>query len=124
MAKQTKRPLRRLSEEQRPYVGKDIAPPAERVQTAKLVKTGRSQAVRLPKEFRFEGDEVYVKRQGDSVLLTPKSPRKKGSWKDLLDALDSFDPKFRFERNQPPLQVRKSIEDLFAPRRPKSKRRK
>lgn len=42
--------------------------------TAKLFMHGRSQAVRLPKEFRFEGSEVRVSRQGDKVILEPLAP--------------------------------------------------
>lgn len=42
------------------------------MQTAKLFMNGKSQAVRLPKEFRFEGEEVFIKKQGNSVVLTPK----------------------------------------------------
>ncbi len=41
------------------------------MKTAKLFMNGRSQAVRLPKEFRFEGDEVYIKKIGASVVLIP-----------------------------------------------------
>ena len=41
------------------------------METAKLFWTGRSQAVRLPKEVRFEGDEVRIRRQGDVVILEP-----------------------------------------------------
>lgn len=44
---------------------------AERHQTAKLFMHGRSQAVRLPKEFRFEGNEVRVSRIGGKVILEP-----------------------------------------------------
>ncbi len=40
--------------------------------TAKLFKNGRSQAVRLPAEFRFPGHEVFIERQGDAVVLRPK----------------------------------------------------
>jgi antitoxin VapB len=40
--------------------------------TAKLFKSGGSQAVRLPKEFRFKGTEVVIEKHGDSVMLTPK----------------------------------------------------
>ena len=43
-----------------------------RQKTAKLFMNGRSQAVRLPKEFRFEGDEVIVYKEGNSVILSPK----------------------------------------------------
>jgi len=39
--------------------------------TAKLFRNGRSQAVRLPRDFRFEGDEVRIRRVGDGVLLEP-----------------------------------------------------
>jgi antitoxin VapB len=42
------------------------------VQTAKIFKYGNSQAVRLPKEFRFEGTEVHIKRTPSRVLLIPK----------------------------------------------------
>ena len=94
-----------------------MAPP---MQTAKLFKNGRSQAVRLPKEFRFEGEEVYVRREGKSVVLTPKEPAK-GEWQDFFDALDSFDPTFRFVRDQPRQQKRPSIEGGFRLRRRKSR---
>ena len=40
--------------------------------TAKLFRNGRSQAVRLPREFRFEGDEVLIRQVGNGVLLEPK----------------------------------------------------
>ncbi len=51
--------------------------------TAKLFRNGRSQAVRLPKEFRFEGEEVSVRRQGDAVILEPMKRRSwpKGYWR-------------------------------------------
>ncbi len=56
--------------------------------TAKLFQHGRSQAVRLPKEFRFGGTEVYVRRQGDDVVL---STRPRASIRSLIDALGDFD---------------------------------
>lgn len=43
---------------------------------AKLFWNGRSQAVRLPKEFRFEGDEVEIRREGNAVILEPVQRRK------------------------------------------------
>lgn len=70
--------------------------------TAKLFKTGRSQAVRLPKEYRFEGDEVLIKRVGGGVLLLPKD----NSWTNLLAAVHEFDDDFQFERDQGPAQER------------------
>ena len=109
MTKPAKRSRRGLSEEQRPY---------RPLQTAKLFRNGRSQAVRLPKDFRFEGDEVYVRREGKSVVLTPKAKPKEDPWKELFDAVKMFDPRFPLERNQPKdQQVRKSLDELFPPRR-------
>ena len=65
---------------------------------AKIFQHGRSQAVRLPKEFRFAGTEVFVRRQGDDVVL---SSRPRASMQSLFDALDEFEPGFRLEREQP-----------------------
>ena len=61
--------------------------------TAKLFTHGRSQAVRLPKEFRFEGKEVRVSRQGDKVILEPmeKKPFDPVAWRARLDALGARD---------------------------------
>ena len=74
------------------------ATPTEPLARAKLFMHGRSQAVRLPKEFRFEGTEVFVRRMGDEVVL---SSRAKPPMQNLLDALDAFEPGFAMERNQP-----------------------
>lgn len=65
---------------------------------AKVFMHGRSQAVRLPKEFRFEGTEVYVRRVGDEVIL---SSTPKASIRSLIDALDQFEPGFQLRREQP-----------------------
>lgn len=65
---------------------------------AKLFLHGRSQAVRLPKEFRFEGTEVYVRRVGADVVL---SSRPKAAMQNLLDALAEFEPGFVLEHAQP-----------------------
>lgn len=114
MTGKPRRSRRGLSEERQPY-----AP-----QTAKLFWNGRSQAVRLPKDCRFEGDEVYVRRDGKSVVLTPKETPREEQWKDFFDALDMFDPTFKFERHQPQAQPpRKSIEAWASPRRRRSKKR-
>jgi antitoxin VapB len=48
--------------------------------TAKVFKTGRSQAVRIPKPYRFSCDEVLIERDGERLILTPR-PR---SWKDYF----------------------------------------
>ncbi len=54
---------------------------------AKLFWNGRSQAVRLPLEFRFEGNEVLVSREGDRVILEPVSRRRwpRGHWKRVTE---------------------------------------
>lgn len=67
------------------------------MKTAKLFVNGRSQAVRLPKEFRFEGDEVYVKRVGNAVVLLPRLD----SWRGLYESLERFSDDFMEERDQP-----------------------
>lgn len=56
------------------------------METAKVFETGRSQAVRLPKKFRFNVDEVVVQQLGDAVLLVPKE----SLWQTFLDGLNGF----------------------------------
>jgi antitoxin VapB len=69
---------------------------------AKLFWNGRSQAVRLPKEFRFEGDRVRVTRMGAGVLLEPVPDEKKESLKELFARMDAMggDPLFPEGRKQ------------------------
>jgi antitoxin VapB len=77
------------------------------MKTAKLFQNGKSQAVRLPKEFRFESDRVYIKRVGNTVVLLPYE----NFWDTLLNSLSLFSADFMNERNQPPAQNR---EDGFS----------
>ena len=63
--------------------------------TAKIFMNGRSQAVRLPKEYRFDTNEVYISRQGDKVIISAKEP----SWDDFFDAESSFDDTFLTDRD-------------------------
>ena len=72
---------------------------------AKLFRNGQSQAVRLPKEFRFEGDFVYVKKSGNAVVLLPA----KGIWEPLVGSLEKFSDDFMTERKQPPSQEREGL---------------
>lgn len=58
--------------------------------TAKLFENGRSQAVRLPKECRFSGEEVAVNKIGDIVILMPKEDK----WSGFLNSLDFFSEDF------------------------------
>ena len=67
------------------------------MKTAKLFKNGQSQAVRLPKEFRIAGSEVYIKKQGVAIVLLPKEK----SWEPLFNSLNHFAKDFKIERNQP-----------------------
>lgn len=66
------------------------------MQTAKLFKNGQSQAVRLPKNFRFEGELVFIKKIGNAVVLLPS----KNSWQPLLESLEEFSDDFMEERKQ------------------------
>ena len=77
------------------------------MKTAKLFQNGQSQAVRLPKEFRFEGASVFIQKMGDAVVLLPyQTP-----WQSLFDSLALFSDDFMQERHQPPPQTRESLFD-------------
>jgi antitoxin VapB len=73
--------------------------------TARLFRSGRSQAVRLPKDYRFQGSEVAVKHFGNGVLLLPIND----PWGTLEAGLARFEPGFVIERQQPEEQQRESI---------------
>lgn len=60
---------------------------------AKLFHSGQSQAVRLPKEFQFEGDYVFVKKAGNAIMLISM----KTSWSPLMQSLDKFSDDFMSE---------------------------
>ena len=70
--------------------------------TAKLFTNGRSQAVRLPKECRFSGKDVYVRKLKGMVILVPKD----AAWQPLIDSLGHFSSDFLEERQQPSQQGR------------------
>ena len=74
------------------------------METAKLFMNGRSQAVRLPKAYRFEGTQVFVKKVGSAILLIPYSE----PWQTLFDSLDMFSDDFMETRDQPGQQVREA----------------
>jgi antitoxin VapB len=75
------------------------------MKTAKLFQNGQSQAVRLPKEFRFKDDRVYIKKVGDAVILIPYQ----NPWQSLFDSLDQFSDDFIESREQPAPQNRENI---------------
>jgi antitoxin VapB len=73
---------------------------------AKLFKHGRSQAVRLPKEFRLPGTEVRVRKVGNGVLLEPIL-----SLKEMFEALDRIGGEFPDEPEEPPMPPQKAFFD-------------
>jgi antitoxin VapB len=84
------------------------------VNTAKLFWTGRSQAVRLPKEFRFEGEEVRIRRQGNAVVLEPITEDNAKDWAWLDEVVGKLGGDFMPEgRDQPEMQQRPELGKLF-----------
>jgi antitoxin VapB len=73
--------------------------------TAKLFKNGSSQAVRLPREYNFEGTEVYVQKIGRSVVLVPKD----NPWEMLINSVNDFSADYLTERIQPTAQKRDNL---------------
>jgi antitoxin VapB len=97
--------------------------------TARVFKSGNSQAVRLPKEFRVSGSEVDIFRRGDEIVLREKSKgMERAFW--LLANLPVDVDAIERARNEPP-QVREGLDTLFdgdekkqAPRKPLRRRKK
>jgi antitoxin VapB len=80
------------------------------METAKLFWSGRSQAVRLPKEFRFEGNEVRIRRHGSSVILEPVPTD--WAWLDALAG--KLDEDFvRATEEEQPQQERPALDEFF-----------
>ena len=74
--------------------------------TAKLFQNGRSQAVRLPKEFQFSGEEVFIQKHGDAVLLIPHEK----AWEVFMEGLLGFSDDFMKDgRDQGVNQERESF---------------
>ena len=81
------------------------------VDTAKIFTTGRSQAVRLPKAYRFDTKEVTIERQGDAVILRPKFQSKEEWWANMEKILDGFEGMpLEIERDRSPLRKPVSFE--------------
>ena len=73
------------------------------MKTAKIFRSGNSQAVRIPKEFQMEADEVEIVKRGTSLLLRPKTK----SWTSLFESLEKFTDDFMKDgRKQPRAQRR------------------
>ena len=78
------------------------------ISTAKLFQNGQSQAVRLPKEFRFDNlKEVFIKKVNGMVILIPKS--NKNVWDTMYDNLNDFSDDFMLTRTEP----KQERENLF-----------
>ena len=75
------------------------------MKTARLFTNGRSQAVRLPKDCRFEGTDVYIKKFEGLVILFPTD----SPWAPLLESLDHFTDDFMAERQQPSQKKRTGL---------------
>lgn len=75
------------------------------MKTAKLFQNGQSQVVRLPKEFRFDGDEVFIKKLGSTVVLIPFV----NSWDSLMGSLDKFTKDYAADKDQPRQQEREAV---------------
>ena len=75
------------------------------MQTAKIFINGRSQAVRLPKEFRFSENDVFIKKIGKIVILIPKDD----PWASLVNSLDQFTDDYMETRDQPPQDPREPL---------------
>ncbi|TXI36746.1 MAG: AbrB/MazE/SpoVT family DNA-binding domain-containing protein [Methylophilus methylotrophus] len=79
------------------------------MENAKVFWSGRSQAVRLPKEFRFETDEVRIRKHGNAVILEPIATD--WSWLDSLEALD--DDVIQAVQEKQATQERPDLDNLF-----------
>ena len=78
---------------------------ASTLDTAKIFTTGRSQAVRLPKAYRFSTKEVSIERQGDAVILRPKFQSKEEWWANMEIILNGFEGMpLEIERDRSPLR--------------------
>jgi antitoxin VapB len=75
------------------------------MKTARLFRNGQSQAVRLPKEYRFTGEKVLIKKVGNALILLPQ----KGSWTSLLESLNRFSDDFMETRQQPDQRSREGL---------------
>ncbi|MFO7817063.1 MAG: type II toxin-antitoxin system antitoxin VapB [Thermodesulfobacteriota bacterium] len=75
------------------------------MQTAKIFTNGRSQAIRLPKEYRFSGEDVYINKIGRTVVLIPTDD----PWSVLADSLELFSEDFMEDRDQPAQSSREEL---------------
>lgn len=72
------------------------------MKTAKIFTYGRRQAVSLPREYRLNGEEVYIKKYDNIIILIPKDD----PWNSLISSLEQFSDDFMETRNQPEVESR------------------
>lgn len=72
---------------------------------AKLFRNGRNQAVRLPREFEMKAREVIIRKQGDSLILTPKPE----TWQDYFDSAQRLSDDFPEDIANPPIEPREDL---------------
>ncbi len=76
------------------------------MQTAKAFKSGNSQAVRIPKNYHINEEDLFIQKIGNSIILTPK----KDIWENFKNSIDNFsDDLFEGGREQPEMQERESF---------------
>jgi len=75
------------------------------MKAARVFQNGASKAVRLPKEFRFASDEVFLKKMGDAVIIFPK----RRDWQPFVNSLSKFSEDFMSQREQLPIQDREVV---------------
>lgn len=80
------------------------------METARVFWSGRSQAVRLPKDYRFEGEEVRIRRHGSAVILEPIPAD--WAWLDALSGPQDSDF-LETSLEQPPMQERPALNEAF-----------
>lgn len=73
------------------------------METAKIFENGRSQAVRLPKQYRFSGEEVFIQRVGRAVVLLPKE----AAWQTFLSGLNGFTDDFFRNGREPEIPTQR-----------------
>lgn len=76
------------------------------MQTAKIFQNGRSQAIRIPKDYQFKGTEVYIQKHGDAVLLIPHEK----VWEVFMEGINEFSEDFMKDgREQGTVQEREPL---------------
>jgi len=75
------------------------------MEKTKIFKSGNSQAIRLPKIFRLEGEEVFIKKIGDALLILPQN----SAWNSMVESLKNFSDDFMNSRDQLPVEQRSEL---------------